>query len=144
MKFQKLLTLSLFVVILLPAAGQQIKPPPEAQKARTQEDDVVRITTNLVQIDAVVTDKNGKQVSDLQSEDFDIRVDGKLQKITNFSYVSVADKTMTVSDTQKTAPVKNAPTVPPVKLPQKNVRRVIAILVYELGLSYRCTADVKI
>ncbi len=144
MKFQKLLTLSLFVVILLPAAGQQIKPPPEAQKARTQEDDVVRITTNLVQIDAVVTDKNGKQVSDLQSEDFDIRVDGKLQKITNFSYVSVADKTMTVSDTQKTAPVKNAPPVPPVQLTQKQVRRVIAIVVDDLGLSFRSTADVKI
>src|SRR5260370_24357640 len=144
MKFQKLLTLSLFVVILLPAAGEKMRPAAEAQKGRTQEEDVVRITTNLVQIDAVVTDKNGKQVSDLESEDFDIRVDGKLQKITNFSYVSVADKTMTVSDTQKTAPVKNAPPVPPVQLTQKQVRRVIAIVVDDLGLSFRSTADVKI
>src|SRR5260370_11190594 len=144
MKSQKLLTLSFFVVILLPAAGQQIKPPPEAQKAQNQEDDVVRITTNLVQIDAVVTDKSGKHVTDLQSEDFDIRVDGKLQKITNFSYVSVADKTMTVSDTQKTAPVKNAPPVPPVQLNPKQVRRVMAIVVDDLRLSFRSTADVKI
>jgi len=148
MKFQKLLTLSLYVVILLPAAGQQIKPPqikppPEVQKPRTEEDDVVRITTNLVQIDAVVTDKNGKQVTDLQPEDFEIRVDGKPQKITNFSYVSVANKTMTVSDTQKTAPVKNAPPVPPVQLTQKQVRRVIAIVVDDLGLSFRSMADVK-
>ena len=146
MKFQKLMTWSLCFVIPLTAAGQQIKPPTEAQKARTQEDDVVRITTNLVQIDAVVTDKNGKQITDLQPEDFDIRVDGKPQKITNFSYVSVAGKTMTASDTQKSAPVKNAPPVPPVppvQLTPKQVRRVIAIVVDDLGLSFRSMADVK-
>ena len=38
--------------------------------AQTQSDDVVRITTNLVQVDVVVT-KNGKQVKDLKAEDFE-------------------------------------------------------------------------
>ena len=37
---------------------------PSPHLAQTQSDEVVRITTNLVQIDAVVT-KNGKLVKDL-------------------------------------------------------------------------------
>jgi hypothetical protein len=40
--------------------------------------DVVRISTNLVQIDVVVT-KDGKQVKDLKLEDFELREDGRLQ-----------------------------------------------------------------
>lgn len=35
------------------------------------KDDVVRITTNLVQVDAVVT-KDGKPVTNLTAEDFEI------------------------------------------------------------------------
>ena len=31
----------------------------------------IRITVNLVQVDAVVTDSKGKQVTDLKAEDFD-------------------------------------------------------------------------
>ena len=41
--------------------------------------DVVRISTNLVQVDAVVT-KDGKQVTDLKLEDFEIREDGRVRK----------------------------------------------------------------
>ena len=51
------------------------------------EEDVVKITSRLVQVDAVVTDKNGRQVTDLASTDFQIFQDGKLQKITGFTYV---------------------------------------------------------
>jgi hypothetical protein len=51
------------------------------------EDDVVKITSTLVQVDAVVTDKDGKQVTDLTAADFQIFQDGKAQKITGFSYV---------------------------------------------------------
>ena len=55
--------------------------------AQTQPDDVVRITTNLVQIDVVVT-KNGKPIKDLKAEDFEIFEDGHRQVITSFAYVS--------------------------------------------------------
>ncbi|HEX2270996.1 MAG TPA: hypothetical protein VHH35_15735 [Pyrinomonadaceae bacterium] len=51
--------------------------------AQTNTDDVVKITTNLVQIDAIVT-RNGKQVKDLKPEDFEIFEDGKPQTITTF------------------------------------------------------------
>ena len=47
-------------------------PPQNPSQPKPGEDEVVRVSTNLVQIDAVVTDKNGKQVSDLRLEDFEI------------------------------------------------------------------------
>jgi len=51
------------------------------------DEDVVKITSRLVQVDAVVTDKDGRQVTDLTAADFQIFQDGKPQKITGFTYV---------------------------------------------------------
>jgi hypothetical protein len=47
------------------------------------------VTTLRVQVDAVVTDSKGHYVTDLTADDFAIYDDGKQQKITNFSYISV-------------------------------------------------------
>jgi len=46
---------------------------------------VIRITVNLVQMDAVVTDSKGNQITNLRPEDFRIFDNGELQAITNFS-----------------------------------------------------------
>jgi hypothetical protein len=48
---------------------------------------VIRVTIDLVQVDAVVTDSKGRHVTGLKPEDFQILEDGKPQKITHFSYV---------------------------------------------------------
>ncbi len=40
----------------------------------------MRVTTNLVQVDAVVTDKDGKQVDDLRPEDFEIIEDNFFER----------------------------------------------------------------
>lgn len=45
-----------------------------------------RAEANLVEVDAVVHDSKRRYPSDLRREDFEIREDGKLQKITSFSY----------------------------------------------------------
>ena len=37
----------------------------------------IRITVNLVQVDAVVTDSKGRQVTDLKASDFELLQDGK-------------------------------------------------------------------
>jgi hypothetical protein len=63
MKLRAFLSLVLvFCILLLPALGQT-KPaaPPQPQKPIDDKDEVVKITTNLVQVDAVVT-KDGKPV----------------------------------------------------------------------------------
>src|SRR5688572_15129192 len=99
-----LLSPLLLFSILLPVTGQQPQhrpspdpqPTPSAQQDNpppTSDQDVVRITTNLVQIDAVVT-RDGKLVTDLKAEDFEIYQDGRPQTITNFSYVSNVPETV--------------------------------------------------
>src|SRR5215510_11001326 len=49
-----------------------------------QDDDVVRVKSNLVNIDVIVKDKKGKYVSDLKAEDFTITENGVAQKIEFF------------------------------------------------------------
>lgn len=53
------------------------------------EEDVVKITSKLVQVDVVVTDNAGNQVTGLKSSDFTILQDGKPQSISGFSYVAM-------------------------------------------------------
>src|SRR2546428_7192752 len=75
--------------------GQQAKPLPvtqpagKTQKLPASDEDVVRITTNLIQIDASVTDKSGKQITDLRPDDFVVLQDGRQQKVTHLSYIAI-------------------------------------------------------
>src|SRR6185369_7176871 len=52
-------------------------------QAQDQED-VVKVKSNLVNIDVIVKDKKGKYISDLKPEDFTITEDGRAQKIEFF------------------------------------------------------------
>jgi hypothetical protein len=88
----KLRILSAVLVALATLAqilGQQPAPSSPTQQGGP-DDDVVRISTNLVQLDAVVTDSNGRQVNDLGAEDFELFEDGRPQQITNLSYISLS------------------------------------------------------
>ncbi len=58
------------------------------QNGRQSIDPAIRVTVDLVQVDAVVTDSTGRHVADLKPEDFQVFEDGRPQKITHFSYVS--------------------------------------------------------
>ena len=60
--------------------------PPQQQPQKPDDADVVKITTNLVQVDAVVFDKNGKPVTDLTADEVQVFEDNKPQKITHFVY----------------------------------------------------------
>ena len=55
-----------------------------ALPAQAQEDDVVKVKSNLVNIDVIVKDKKGKYVADLKAEDFVITENGVSQKIEFF------------------------------------------------------------
>lgn len=115
-------------------------PPVEQQRQQPESDDVVRITTNLVQVDAVVTDKDGKLVTDLKPEEVEISEDGRKQKITHFSF----NATTTEEPAKASKPAdKNAPPVPPSQLRPEDVRRTIALVVDDLGLSFESTHFVR-
>jgi VWFA-related protein len=62
--------LLLLILLALPAFGQTF-----------------RVTVDLVQVDAVVTDSKGKLVRNLEAADFQVFEDGKPRTITNFSWV---------------------------------------------------------
>jgi VWFA-related protein len=138
--------------LVLNLRGQQPRPAPSAtqspsapQTAPADQDDVVRITTNLVQVDVVVT-KDGKQVTNLKPEDFELFEDGKPQAITHFSYASIAPAPVAGSRTANVAPrSKNQPPDPsmPVAVREHEVRRTIAILIDDMGMSAESISTVR-
>lgn len=110
----------------------------------TPNDDVVKITTTLIQIDATVTDRKGNIIKDLKPEDFEVFENGKKQDITNFSFILRGSKDQSVTDNQspKDSIKSNVP-LPPVKLKPEQVRRTYAIVVDDLGLSFSSMFWVK-
>jgi VWFA-related protein len=148
MKLPSALAFILMISSLAPVFGQTARPaaaPPASPSAQqpSAEDEVVRITTNLVQIDAVVTDKKGNHVADLTADDFEILEDGRPQQITNFTYVP-DDAPGPRPPASKEAPAdKNGPPAPPVRLRPEQVRRTLAVVIDDLGLSFESTAYVR-
>ncbi len=122
---------------MTPQTTPQTPPAPQSPQ-RTDDDDVVRITTSLVQTDVVVTDKDGRQVTDLKAEDFEILENGKQQIITNFSYVTTAPTPFAGSPTPTPIPRDKAgvPPPPPARLRPEQVRRAIALVVDDLRMSH--------
>ena len=107
----------------------------QAPRASPAEDDVViRVSVNLVQVDAVVTNKKGQLISDLTADDFKILQDGQPQKITNLSFVW----TVTPSPAEEEVPPPERRTV---RITQ--VKRTIAFVVDDLGLSWESTLGVR-
>jgi VWFA-related protein len=141
---------ALVLLLLLPQTGpaqQQSDtqsrpvPTPQGQSQRPSDDDVVKITTNLVQVDAVVTDKNGNLIRDLRPEDVQIFEDGRQQKITTFNLIT--QEAVTTERTPAAAVDKTAPPLPSAKLHPDDVRRTIALVVDDLGLSFESTHYVR-
>jgi VWFA-related protein len=124
------------LLLLLPRAAPAFGQAPQQENPGG----VIRITVNLVQIDAVVTDSKGRQVTDLKPDDFEILEDRRPQKITNFSYVSMAPLARGV----KPAPAVLAvtPGVLPAPLRPQAARRMV-LVVDDLGLSFESTYYVR-
>jgi VWFA-related protein len=58
---------------------------PKSPATPSPEEPVLRLETELVQIDMVVVDKNGKLVRDLKREDFELYEDGQRREISHFA-----------------------------------------------------------
>jgi len=125
-----------------PTPPTPVASPSPATQTLPAAEDVVRITTNLVQVDAVVTDKNGKPVTDLGPDEVRIFEDGHAQKITNFSFILAQSSPTPL--TAKAAPNdKFLGPVPTTALHPEQVRRTIALVVDDLGLSFESTYYVR-
>ena len=148
MKRRVLTTLISMALLAANSLAQQpapTPPPVPVLKPIQSPVDVVKITSNLVQVDAVVTDKNGNLVTDLKPEELQILEDGKPQKITHFAYnvtgTKGADRTVAPLPTDKSNEV--APPVAPNRLTRENVRRTIAIVADDLGLSFESAGSMR-
>ncbi len=123
-----------FLFVSVSAFAQTPSPNP------IDSDDVVRISTTLIQIDATVTDKTGNPIRDLRREEIEIFENGKRQEITNFAFISAQAK-----DTEKQSPdsAESSLPLPPTRLSPNQVRRTIALVVDDLSLSFESTHQVR-
>ena len=107
----------------------------QSRAAAQSGQEVVRITTQLVQVDAVVTDKKGKHVEDLTEGDFELLVDGKKQQLTHFSHVSLPAVTREPAAKKKDNLIVAPESMPTRQIAPEEVRRTIAFVVDDMGLS---------
>ncbi len=124
--------------LLISTWGQVPISPVKPLQEKSDEDDVVRITTNLVQVDVTVTDKDGRQVADLTRDDFEIKEEGQLQQITNLSYIGTSPAPSSTQPGQPTnkGETRAAPAPPPIRLRSDQVARTMAILVDDDKMSF--------
>lgn len=96
-----------------------------------------RVSVDLVQVDAVVTDAKGHHVSDLKPQDFEILEDGKPQKITHFAWVEGAQTPRPGSPKQAagatTGPRSSLIANPSQPLERAQVHRTIVLLADDLA-----------
>lgn len=116
-----------------PTPTQQIKPVDQKQTADSSLD-VVKVTTNLVQIDVVVTDRSGRKVTDLRADEVEILEDGKPRTITNFSYLSIEPKPNETRSRSRDDAL--AITGPASRIKPEQAQRVIAMVVDDLSLAF--------
>jgi len=144
MKQQRPLAILLVLAIYSQALAQQpATPPPAPEPPATQtsaiadREDTLRISTNLVQLDFVVTDKRGNQVTDLRTEDIEIFEDGRSQQISNFAYIPTGPAAPTTAESKADSlAAKSSVPSPATPARRENVRRTIAIVFDDLGMSF--------
>jgi VWFA-related protein len=100
-----------------------------ASAAEPQAPLVVRLGVELVQVDAVVTDKKGRAVTDLRPADFEIRQDGRPQVVTQAVYVGGRRSTGPAAPADEDAEVEGA------VAPEEGGGEALVFVVDELMLS---------
>ncbi|NNE99340.1 MAG: VWA domain-containing protein [Pyrinomonadaceae bacterium] len=101
-------------------------PRPTASPQPEDDGEIVKITTSLIQLDAIVMDEKGDPVTDLTVGDFEILQDGQIQKISNFLFVDTSVEGSRIKTRSKTG---NQTVVPPTRRRINSTGRVITFVV---------------
>ncbi len=99
------LTAAALLVSLLPAAAQKTPPPPQSVFGE-------QIDVRVVNVEAVVTDKQGNRVTGLRPGDFQLQIDGKAVPIEYFNEVR-GGQAVAPGEEEKSSPVKGLPSLAP-------------------------------
>src|SRR6266478_3326962 len=108
-----LVTVAVFLAAI-PAQSQD-------KKQTRDDDDVIKVTSNLVSLDVIVKNKKGKAVTDLKPEDFTVSENGLPQKIEFF------DSTLTNSNEVTQTATATVSTQPKPRNPNGFPRNIIAL-----------------
>jgi len=134
----KIILLVFIAVFLIHSASAQAPQP-----TPTAEDEVVKISTNLVQVDVTVTNKDGKVIRDLKPDEFEVYQNGKRQDISNFSFVSSVRETKKQLERKPDKTSARDVLPPSTPITTAGVRRAIALVVDDLNLSWQSTEYVR-
>ena len=121
-----------------PSAGMGLFILLSAALAQAPEEPLLRVTVNLLQVNAIVTDGTGAHITDLKAGDFRVLQDGKEQKVTHCTYIKTGQPAASKPEPAAAAggarPVEGP--LPPAKLTSEQVRRTIAIVVDDLDFEH--------
>jgi len=123
------------LTVILFASAPALLIAQQSPAERQSKQDIVRINTQLVQVDVVVTDRKGKHVEDLTAADFVLLVDGKKQSLTHFRHINLPVIKRSAPVKKQTDPSLAPESMPTRQIAQEEVRRTIAFIVDDLGLS---------
>ena len=126
---------------------------PQAPSA-ARDELTFRISSNLVQLDAIVTGAKGERPSDLKLQDFRILLDGKPQEIRLCEYVAagghVSGAGLKAALPEALAPDKlhrkieaSRPYMPPSALKPEEVRRTVVLFVDDFNMSAESVPNVR-
>src|SRR5256885_13662220 len=101
----KLLVTCAVFLAAIPVHSQDKKPN------KNDDQDVIKVTSNLVSLDVIVKDKKGKPVTDLKAEDFTVSENGVPQKIEFFDS-TLSSLGVTGQSTDAVAPIEQNPRTP--------------------------------
>ncbi len=146
---KKILSLLLSTMLwALPVAAQSAQLP--ASSSPQEDEELVRITSELVQTDAVVTDKNDQMVTDLKLEDFEVYDNGKRQDLKFIEFIST-DTGRRVEGQRALADATRAAKASTVKVPTDlahdisaaELKRVFAFVVDDLTIPFEDMTTVR-
>ena len=122
-------------IVLSSTGGMRAGQSPSASQG-TPESPRFRVGVDAVRIDAVVTDREGRTVPDLTAADFEVRQNGKLQKVTFAQFMPVLSGPAPAAEAPGAVSSTDLPTVAPARVRPEEVQRTLAIVVDDLGLSF--------
>jgi len=124
MKIRQPMLVTMMLCVL--AVSGQSQDNKETKKG-ADDDDVIKVTSNLVSLDVIVKDKKGKAVTDLKPEDFTVSENGVPQKIEFFDS-TLASNDFTHRDDVAQTTTATVSTQPKARNPNGLPRNIIALV----------------
>jgi VWFA-related protein len=123
----------LMSAVLLFQLAASLAPPLQAQTKQAGQEPGVKLTSQLVELRAVVTNKQGQPVNDLKKEDFEVQENGRPQGVSFFSAESIGGALKTGSLPAASPEKPSAPKPPTAQVPARTLVIFVDTLTMEAG-----------